>query len=396
MTTLPTLPTTDRDVYSDAALADPYPIYAELRSLGSAVWMGAHQAFALTRFEACRDALRNWKVFTSARGVMMNEPLNRAASDQLMLCTDGERHSKLRAVVGAPLMNKALDSVRPLIETEANALVDRLIDQGTFDAVSELAQHLPVTIVSELVGLPEAGRQQMLPWAAAVFNSIGPMNQRCIDSIATLVEMNDFTNTQCTRDAVRPGGWAAALFDAVDRGEIDEHEPAMQLNNYTGPSLDTTINATSSMIWLFSQSPEQWNMLRQRPDLIPNAIDEVLRLETPVQGFSRCTTEVIRVDGTTIPADSRVLVLYGSANRDDRHFADPTVFDIARRNAGDHLGLGHGRHACPGANLARLEMRSLLTALLPKVARFDLVESTLAFNNTTRGLATCTVSVIPD
>ena len=389
-----TTPTTSRDVYSDESLANPYPLYDELRSLGSAVWMEPHQAFVLSRYAACRDALRNWRVFSSASGVMMNQPLNDAASGLLMLCTDGERHGTLRSIVGAPLMTKALADVRPVIEAEAGALVERLVAQGSFDAVCEFARHLPVKIVSDLVGIPEAGRAQMLPWASAVFNSIGPLNQRCLDSIGLLVEMNEFTNTQCTRESVRPGGWAAALWDAVDRGEIEPHEPAMQLNNYTGPSLDTTINATSSMIWLFAQNPHQWQLLREQPELIPNAIDEVLRLETPVQGFSRYTTESVEVDDVTIPSGSRVLVLYGAANRDDRHFADPTVFDIERHNAGDHLGLGHGRHACPGAHLARLEMRSLLNALLPKVAGFDLVESSLAINNTTRGLATCTVRVI--
>ena len=389
------LPVTNHDLYADEALADPYPIYAELRSLGSAVWMEPHQAFVLTRYEACRSALRSWRVFSSSRGVMMNEPVNQALGGEVMLCTDGPRHSNLRAVVGAPLALKALADVRPLIESEADALVDRLVERGRFDAVSELAHHLPVTIVSELVGIPESGRAQMLPWASAVFNTIGPMNQRAIESLGLVNEMSEFTATQCTRDAVRAGGWAARLWDAVDRGQLEAHEPAMQLSNYTGPSLDTTINATSSMIWLFSQSPAQWELLRQRPDLIPNAIEEVVRIESPIQGFSRCTTEDVEVDGVMIPADSRVLVLFGSANRDERHFTDPTVFDIERANAGDHLGLGHGSHVCPGAHLARMEMRSLLTALLPKVARFDLVESSPALNNTTRGLATCTVEVVP-
>lgn len=390
-----TAPTITYDIYSDESLSNPYPIYEELRALGSAVWMEPHNAFVLPRYTACRDALRNWRVFASGNGVMMNDPMNAAASNQLMLCTDGERHSKLRSVVGAPLMTKALDNVRPLIETEAAALVDRLVAQRTFDAVSEFAQHLPVTIVSELVGLPEAGRERMLPWASAVFNSIGPLNQRGLDSIGNIIEMNEFVATKCTRDAVKPGGWAEALWDAVDRGDMDPSEPAMQLHNYTGPSLDTTINATSNMIWLFSQNPEQWNLLRRQPELIPNAIDEVLRLESPVQGFSRCTTESVDVDGITLPAGARVLMLYAAANRDERQFADPTVFDIQRANAGDHLGLGHGRHVCPGAHLARLEMRSLLNSLLPKVARFDLVESSMALNNTMRGLATCTVNVIP-
>jgi cytochrome P450 len=99
-----TAPTITYDIYSDESLSNPYPIYEELRSLGSAVWMEPHNAFVLPRYTACRDALRNWRVFASGNGVMMNDPMNAAASNQLMLCTDGERHSKLRSVVGAPLI----------------------------------------------------------------------------------------------------------------------------------------------------------------------------------------------------------------------------------------------------------------------------------------------------
>ena len=386
--------TTTIDIYGDESLADPYPVLAQLRGQGSVVWMEPHQAFVLTRYQACRDALRNWQVFASGNGVMMNDPMNAVTGGSLMLCTDGEQHRALRSVVAAPLNVKGVEEVRPLIENEANELVDRLLAQGTFDAVSEFAQHLPLTIVSQLVGIPEEARERMLAWASATFNSIGPMNQRLVESIPQLMEMSEFNTAHFTRESACPGSWAARLWQAVDRGELAEHEPSIQLSNYTGPSLDTTINATSNMIWLFAQHPEQWALLRSKPELIGNAIDEVLRLESPVQGFARSTTEAVEVDGTTIAAGSRVLVSYASANRDERHFESPTAFDIERANAGDHLGLGHGRHVCPGGHLAKLEMRSLLNALLPKVAGFELLESSLQLNNTMRGLATCTVRVL--
>ena len=175
--------TTTIDIYGDESLADPYPVLAQLRGQGSVVWMEPHQAFVLTRYQACRDALRNWQVFASGNGVMMNDPMNAVTGGSLMLCTDGEQHRALRSVVAAPLNVKGVEEVRPLIENEANELVDRLLAQGTFDAVSEFAQHLPLTIVSQLVGIPEEARERMLAWASATFNSIGPMNQRLVESI---------------------------------------------------------------------------------------------------------------------------------------------------------------------------------------------------------------------
>ena len=165
------------------------------------------------------------------------------------------------------------------------------------------------------------------------------------------------------------------------------------MNDYMGPSLDTTIFATANMIWLFARHPDQWTLLREQPDLTLNAINEVLRIETVIQGFSRVLTEDHTVDGTTMPAGSRVLVLYGSANRDERQFADPARFDITRTNASEHLALGFGAHSCPGGNLARLELRALLTALLPRVERFELVEAVPKLNNVLHGLGTCVVTV---
>jgi cytochrome P450 len=119
----------------------------------------------------------------------------------------------------------------------------------------------------------------------------------------------------------------------------------------------------------------------------------VLRIETVIQGFSRVLTEDHTVDGVTMPAGARVLILYGSANRDERQFDDPTRFDITRANASEHLGLGFGTHSCPGGNLARMEMRALLEALLPRVERFELGEVVPKLNNVLHGLGTCMVTV---
>lgn len=383
---------TDHDLYSDEALVNPYPLYAELRERGPAVWMTAHNAYVVTRYAECRDALRNWSVFSSAQGVMMNDPLNQMMAGQILLCTDGERHGQLRATVAAPLTLKALANVRAEIDAEAERLVTRLVAQGTFDAVGELAHHLPVSIVSTLVGIPEAGRERMVEWGSAVFNAMGPLNPRTNDGFPLVGEMGAFLATECIREKLSPGGWAMGLYEAADRGDIDAGDPAMLMNDYMGPALDTTINATSSMIWLFANHPDQWTALRERPELASNAINEVLRIESVIQSFSRHTTEDHSFDDVTIPAGSRVLISYGSANRDDRQFADPDRFDIQRSNAGEHLGLGYGSHSCPGGHLARMEMRALLDALIPRVERFELGANERKLNNVIRGLATCIVT----
>ena len=165
------------------------------------------------------------------------------------------------------------------------------------------------------------------------------------------------------------------------------------MNDYMGPALDTTIFAATSAIWLFSRHPEQWDVLREKPALIPNAISEVIRLESPIQGFSRVTTQDHEMSGQTIPEGSRVIVLYGSANRDERQWDNPEQFDVQRRGVADHLGFGFGEHQCVGNNLARLEIRALLLALTKRVEKFELLDVEWAKNNTLHGIARCEVRI---
>ena len=147
--------------------------------------------------------------------------------------------------------------------------MDRLVAKGTFNAATELAQHLSVTIVSHAVGLPEEGRERMLEWAAAAFNGFGPMNRRTLESFDTMKKTMNYALTQCVRGKLKPGGWAEMLHDAADSGEIPKDKPSLMALDYVGPSLDTTIFAISSAIWLFAQHPDQWDIVRKDPSLIP-------------------------------------------------------------------------------------------------------------------------------
>ena len=155
--------------------------------------------------------------------------------------------------------------------------------------------------------------------------------------------------------------------------------------SYVAPSLDTTIFAIGSAIWLFANYPDQWQLLRDDPSLIPTAINEILRMESPIQGFSRYSVADHEFDGVTLPADSRIIVLYGSANRDERRWTSPETFDIRRGGVARHLAFGYGEHACIGLNLAKLEMAALFSALGATVGRFECVSSERVLNNTLRG-----------
>ncbi|MEU5640720.1 cytochrome P450 [Streptomyces milbemycinicus] len=164
--------------------------------------------------------------------------------------------------------------------------------------------------------------------------------------------------------------------------------------DYVTPSLDTTILAIANAVALFARNPDQWDLLREDRSLIPHAINESLRLESPVPQFSRVLTEDHEIGGVPLAAGSRVALLYASANRDERHYPNPTRFDMTRRPS-DHLAFGRGEHVCVGMHLARLEMSALLERLADRVARFEILEHRPMINNGLRGLDYLDVAVTP-
>ncbi|MBO0821734.1 MAG: cytochrome P450, partial [Nocardiopsaceae bacterium] len=376
------------------ARIDPYPIYEELRGLGPVVHLPRYDLYALPRYQEVRAALMDWRTFSSARGVFVDPEMN-SQLEGITLCSDPPDHTMMRSVLGRPLRQDRMRDVAPVIEEEADRIVTELVGRGRFDAATELAQHLPMTVVSALVGLPEPGREKMLDWAEAMWNMQGPADERFTQAMPAVGEFMAYATDEAVPGRIDPDGWAAHLYAAADRGELPRDKcPGMMLD-YITPSLDTTILAISNAIALFARHPGQWDLLRADRSLIPHAINESLRLESPVPQFSRVLTEDHEIDGVPLPAGSRVALLYGSANRDERHYPDPARFDITRRPS-DHLAFGRGEHVCVGMHLARLEMTALLGRLADRVSRFEIVASTPLVNNGLRGLEHLEVTVSTD
>jgi cytochrome P450 len=226
-----------------------------------------------------------------------------------------------------------------------------------------------------------------------MFDCFGPENDRTRKALPVLEEMMHYATTQAVRGKLKPGSWAEAILEAADRGDVDRSLCPVLMIDYMGPSLDTTIFGISSGVWLFAKYPEEWDKVCESPSLIPNAINEILRLEAPVQGFSRYVASDYNMDGITLPAESRAIAFYGAANRDGRKFPDPHRFDVARSNSINHLAFGAGSHACAGINLARLEMKAIFSSLAKMVARFHIEHEKRLINNVLRGFAKLNVSI---
>jgi cytochrome P450/ferredoxin-NADP reductase len=388
-----TLPSLDIDFYSDEVIRDPYPVYDRLRELGPVVYLPAHDLYALPRYKEVSEVLRQPLRFVSSRGVSPIPKVNDILVGST-LNSDPPQHDRTRAVTSEPLLPGALSAVEPRIRDAAEGLVDTLCRRGQFDAISDFAQFLPVTIVAELVGLPDvAGAEQMLKWASATFNLFGTENARTTQAFEDLKDLRDFLQEYGRPEVLKPGGWARRIFEVGPERGLSYETCAQLMRDYINPSLDTTISTTGQIIRFLADNPDQWDVLRDRPELIPNAVEEAVRLATPIRAFTRYAVEDSQIAGHTIPKGKRVLVIYASANRDPRKFADPDRFDVTR-DVHDHVGFGMGVHMCMGMHLARLEISCLLEALRRRVKRFVLTETPeVAMNNVIRAYSRMPVSV---
>ena len=376
-------PASDIDFWSDEVVSNPYPYYKQLRDLGPAVWLTRYDCWAVVRHKELRDALLNSQVFTSTAGIGMNAEANRN-SEGVMIFSDDPDHARLRRVFNRPLLPGALNAMKERLARLAEQRVEELIARGAFDAIPDLAQYLPLTVVTDLVGLTEEGKRNMLHWAGGLFDALGPEGHpRTLSGIEIAVEAFTYLHG-LPREALDPEGWAAGLFRAADAGDLSHEEARKMMMDYTGPALDTTINGLGNALSLFARHPEQWDLLRAEPELTNRAIEEALRLESPVRSFGRKLTRDHDMGGVAMSGGDWALMVYASGNRDERRYADPETFDI-RRDARDHLAFGYGMHLCAGMHLAKLEIRTMLDVLIRRVKRFHLVEEDMVMHNLIRG-----------
>lgn len=376
---------TDIDLFSDESLHDPWPLYRELRDRGPATYLSKHGIWFLSRYDQVRAALNDWETFSSAQGAGLNPVINEAWSDAI-ICVDPPVHTQMRALFMEKLGPRQLKPVAATIDQRAEALADQLLERGTFDGVSDLAHDLPVNVIMDLIGWPEGERERLLDFAAGSFDCCGPENARMAEAMPKLAASVEYVNEILDRGGLAPGTYGYTMVEAAEQGEISREAAVGLLLAYVVAAFDTTINAISTGMWMFAQNPEQWQRFRADTSLTSSALNEVLRMESPIQFFSRVTTRDVDLgDGVVIPKDSRVLHSYGSANRDERHYADPDTFDVTR-NPMDHLAFGSGTHGCAGQSLARLEAHAVFKAMATRVTTVELAgEPTRALNNVTRG-----------
>jgi cytochrome P450 len=357
----------DFDPYSSEFRVDPYPVYRALRDDDPVHYSERLGFWVLSRYEDILAALQDVATYSSAGALSVGAPKEVMDQVPMMMLLDPPRHNQLRALVNRAFTRRRVSELEPRIRDIARRLVDDFIEAGTCELVSQFSGPLPTTVIAELLGVPaEDGLMFREKSNAIVTQGGGEMD------FTPAMELMVYMGNAYEERRARPRD---DLMSALLAAEIDgERLSQPELLGFAFLLLiagnETTTNLIGNAMALLDRHPDQRRQLVEDPSLLPVAIEEFLRFESPVQGLSRTLLRDESLHGKEMREGEQVLLLYASANRDERRIEDPERFDI-RRNEKSHLAFGFGTHFCLGANLARLEARIALEELLARLPDFQ-------------------------
>jgi len=360
------------DPFSPAVHSDPYPIYRRLRD-EAPVYHNAERGFwAVSRYDDVVAVSRDWQRFTTARGVDIDN-YGDVLGGGFFLAKDPPEHGQLRDVVKAAF---GLRTVRELTEEPLRAVVEQLVSEiaelESADLATDLAWELPARAMSILLGFPDEDCDRLRELGMQLMaRNVGDPAPPAASDEAAMALMEYFIEQIESRRAEPRADLLTHIATATVAGEpIGDSAPGMALLLHVGGFENVGCSISSALYWL-ARHEDQRAWLAANPAGIPVAVDEILRFDPAQQNFKRTTIGDTELHGVEIPAGSPVILLYGAAARDERHFEKPDVFDIQR--AGErHLSFGDGIHHCLGAPLARLELQIVLETVLRVIPNYSL------------------------
>ena len=372
----------DYDPLDPNVTRDPYPYYAWLRR-EAPVYRTRHGFMAVSRYEDVLEVLREPTRFSSsAMGDIVNQVKSMSGADlgggETLIGTDPPAHTRLRKIVNRAFTPRRVAALEPRIRAVAGELIDELAAEPECDLMAALAVPLPVMMIAEILGIDAARFRDFKRWSedqiAAMAGPLSPelrasLEKGGIEREAYLDEVFEDRRRNPRDDVISDLVQAEQEVDVMTADEVGNFVVLLMIAGN-----ETTTNLIGNAVLALGSHPESLASVRRDPSLVPNALEETLRYDAPVQLTLRRATEDVELSGGEIPRDTLVAALIGSANRDERHFDVPDRFDVHREGPG-HLSFGFGTHFCLGANLARLEARILLEALLYRFRRVEVLDS---------------------
>ena len=350
-------------------------------------WSEKTNAFIISRFEDVSFVSKNNDLFCSGQGVLPDPRITNIG----LIDEDEPRHSEMRGLINRGFTPRMVQKWEEIFQRITDEAIDEIAQKGECDFVEDIAVPLPLTLIAEMIGIRPEDRERFHQWSDAMIGSTGNMDdplkvaaagKAALEYFAYLTDIIEDRRKNPKQDLI------SILVRAKDDGILIRHDGYANENVFGASRTDaerdmsndelikmcvlllvagneTTRNGLSGAMQLLIENPETRARLIEDPSLIPAAIEEMLRLVSPVVSFARTATNDTELQGVAIKKGQKVLMIYGSANRDAAEFENPDTFELDR-NA-QHLAFGIGNHFCMGANLARMELRVALTELLRRI-----------------------------
>jgi unspecific monooxygenase len=368
------------DPWDPAFLADPYPAYAELRAKGRVQYYEPTNQWLVPHHADVSALLRDRRLGRTYQHRFTHEDFGRTAppaahepfhtlNDHGMLDLEPPDHTRIRRLVSKAFTPRTVEQLRPYVTKLAGELVDRLVEAGSGDLLTDVAEPLPVAVIAEMLGIPESDRAPLRPWSADICGmyELNPPEDVAARAVRASVEFSDYLRDLIAERRKNPGDdLISGLIAAHDEGDrLTEQEMISTCVLLLNAGHEATVNATVNGWYALFRNPEQLAALRADHSLVPRAVEELMRYDTPLQLFERWVLDEIEIDGTTIPRGAEIALLFGSANHDPATFPNPERLDLTRTD-NPHISFSAGIHYCIGAPLARIELAASMTAVLER------------------------------
>jgi cytochrome P450 len=371
-------------------IEDPYPVYTELRERAPILYHEATDHWLVSRHADVDRLLRDRRFGRTYLHMAGHDDMGHPAPpvwhdpfwwliNNGILDMEPPQHTRVRRLVSKAFTPRTVDRLRPKIQEITDGLVDQVAGAGEFDLLVEIAEPLPVTVIAELLGVPEQDRHLLRPWSAEIclMYELQPSEDYQRRAVMASTEFADYLRALLRERRANPVGTdlITELVQVVDDGErLTEGELIGTCVLLLNAGHEATVNSTGLGWWSLFRNPDQLAILRNDPTaLLPSAIEELLRFDTPLQMFERWVLEDVELHRHRIPRGAELGLIYGSANRDPAVFDRPDQLDITRR-PNEHVTFGAGIHFCLGAPLARIEMQTSFGTVLRRLPGLHVVE----------------------
>jgi cytochrome P450 len=356
---------------------DPYPELADARRTNPVQRLDSslmpheegQEVFFIYRHEDIAQVLRDGETFSSAHiiGLIMGPIMG----EHIMLGMDDPEHRRYRALVSTAFRQKVLAQwEQELVANVANELIDAFAGRGHAELVREFNFPFPTRVISGILGLPQEDYRQFQRWSTAILSFFTKLDE----AVAASEEVKEYMAGILAERRLEPREdlISELAYAELDGERLSDEEIFSFLRLLLPAGVETTYRATGNLLFSLLSNPEQLDAVRADRALVPPAIEEALRLETPLLNITRLATRDTEISGTPIPKGSTVMLMLAAANRDETRFAEPDRYDIFRENPKPHISFGQGPHACIGTHLARMEMRVSLNLLLDRLPNLRL------------------------